>query len=346
MYDVIGMWAQEMAGDMVAELGFYEWAFGRLADHDIGALGEFVVGTFVGGNSEGSSRDRDFDLATYSGATCTVRTCAMQPSGSSGMATSCKWRIAGPNTLATHSARRPDWWIFLAVPWSGEEDGSYDMLRVRTWSAYVVPGKTVARLVKAHGDCLDEAVLRRTGHVPQALEELDRSIQGREFDWPPDEDEFLVFIICAGFYRRVHGNVFSPANADRFAAYQVMRHLCDRPFPPYQARTATEVHTRHGHHVVACFSDTWLPTADGTSKELTFQLPPRARKRDQGPDFYVLCSLGMCEDVYASIPQWYYQWVPASVLASFGGTVTSSELEARGYPRLTARKLRHREAKA
>ena len=39
MRDVIKTWADEVAGDMVAELEFYERAFGRLEDHDIEARG-------------------------------------------------------------------------------------------------------------------------------------------------------------------------------------------------------------------------------------------------------------------------------------------------------------------
>ena len=73
---VVGQIVLKAAADAAAKLAFYEWAYGRLAeaDSDVGILGEFMCGLYVGGLEARRREKAPCDLVASSGETVEVKT--------------------------------------------------------------------------------------------------------------------------------------------------------------------------------------------------------------------------------------------------------------------------------
>ena len=73
---VVGQIVLKAAADAAAKLAFYEWAYGRLAeaDSDVGILGEFLCGLYVGGLETRRREKAPCDLVASSGETVEVKT--------------------------------------------------------------------------------------------------------------------------------------------------------------------------------------------------------------------------------------------------------------------------------
>lgn len=86
----VGQIVLRAAADVAAKLAFYEWAYGRLAeaDSDVGILGEFLCGLYIGGLEARRREKAPCDLVASNGGTVEVKTSSERAGGTTRSASS------------------------------------------------------------------------------------------------------------------------------------------------------------------------------------------------------------------------------------------------------------------
>ena len=123
------------AAPKIVRLRFYEWAYGRLAeeDADIGILGEFMAGLFIGGLDEPRREKAPYDLVADDGTTVEVKYSQAFTRTAAG-----RWRC---NFLIPvhHGERAVDHFVFCQLAKPG-----LDPVPLRNWRFRWVPADVLA----------------------------------------------------------------------------------------------------------------------------------------------------------------------------------------------------------
>ena len=336
------------AKNAAVKLAFYEWAYGMLAegDVDVGILGEFVVGLYIGGLQARRRERQDFDLVTDTGVSVEVKTSAGTLPAPTNRTPVYRWSITCQRARLSGDAPLADWWIFLAATFPKNAGRLFDVFDARNWRVYAVPRDAVRELARNRPNTLGEATLKKAGFHPISLDDLSHL-----FPRTGDETARLArentaqanLLLRLAFFRWAYGDLTEGFNAGRFAEFQVMRVLCERPFTRRRAFGAYDLVSRHGHRLEVKYSRSPSPRKDGRPSYF-FLVPIRGKEKVRVADHFVFCTLVSPGIDPLPLANWRFQWVPTSALAQNTRSVLSAALESRGYPRLTTDGLSRLEA--
>ncbi len=342
----IGRMALGAARDAAVKLAYYEWAYGWLAeeDCDVGLLGEFMTGLYVGGLEAKRREKAPCDLVAADGRTVEVKTSFGNEATSNGRGTRLRWNLR--NEQASLQGRSPvaDVWIFLHVSFPQDAGRFHDVFNPGQWRAWVVPGETVRRLNQ--GSNLSAARLAKAGFHPHPRAELPRQVgpSDRETSRLARENTAQSnALLRLAFFHWAYGDLTEGLNGGRFAEFQVLRVIGARPFGRRKARGPVDLVTRHGHAVEVKCSQALVRSASGGWR-CKFLIPVHNGGRTV--DHFVFCQPRAPGLDPVPLANWRFRWVPADVLAAHRFKVGSTALDALGYPPLTARQLAAAEAGA
>ena len=339
----------ELPKNAAVKLTFYEWAYGMLAegDVDVGILGEFVVGLYVGGLQARRRERQDFDLVADAGVSMEVKTSTGTLPTPTNRKPVYRWSIACQRPRFAGAAPLADWWIFLVASFPKDAPRFYDVFSARNWRAYVVPSAAMVELAQGRPNFLGEATLKKAGFASVSLDDLAARFPRRDDELAKLARENTVQannLLRLAFFRWAYGDLTEGFNAGRFAEFQVMRLVCSRPFPPRLARAPYDLLSRHGHRLEVKYSRSPSPRKDGRPSYY-FLIPIRGREKVRVADHFVFCTLASPGLDPVPLGNWRFQWVPASALVRNTRSVLSAALEDRGFPRLAARQLQRHEAR-
>ena len=341
---VVGQIVLRAAADVAAKLAFYEWAYGRLAeaDSDVGILGEFLCGLYVGGLEARRREKAPCDLVASNGETVEVKTSFGRERSSHGTRDILRWNLR--NERAALQGARPvaDRWLFVHVAFPADAGRFFDVFDPSWWRVWVVPGSEVRRLNP--GSNLSEACLARAGYRPHPLAELPRLVcpsSSPVAELARTHAEDANALLRLAFFRWAYGDLTEGFNGGRFAEFQVLRVLGRPPFPPRRTKGPVDLVTRHGHAVEVKFSQAYARTADGAWR-CNFLIPVHHGARQV--DHFVFCQLAAPGLAPVPLANWCFRWVPAEVLADHRRKVSNLALDRLGFPPLTASALRSADA--
>ena len=334
--------------DAAVKLAFYEWAYGVLGegDVDIGILGEFVVGLYIGGLSARRRERQDFDLVTDGGVSIEVKTSVGTLPAPTNRTLVYRWSIACQRARLDGNAPLADWWVFLAAAFPKNAGRFYDVFDARHWRVYAVPRDAVCELSRNRPNTLGEKTLKKAGFSPITPDDLARMFpqtDGETARLAREHTAQANLLLRLAFFRWAYGDLTEGFNAGRFAEFQVMRVLCERPFARRRAFGAYDLVSRHGHRLEVKYSRTLSPRKDGHTSYF-FLVPIRGKEKVRVADHFVFCTLAAPNLNPVPLENWRFQWVPTSALARNSRSVLSAALEARGFARMTAKELVRTEA--
>lgn len=338
------------AKNAAVKLAFYEWAYGMLAegDVDVGILGEFVVGLYIGGLQARRRERQDFDLVTDGGASIEVKTSTGTLPTPTNRKPVYRWSISCQRPRIAGAGPVADWWIFLAATFPKSAGRFHDVFNARAWRVYAVPRQQLLELARGRPNFLGEATLRKAGFVPLTLDDLAARFPRREDDLAKLARENTAQangLLRLAFFRWAYGDLTEGFNAGRFAEFQVMRLLCPRPFAKRSARGAYDLLSRHGLRLEVKYSRSQSPRKDGRPS-FYFLIPIRGKGKVRIADYFVFCMLASLGADPIPLDNWRFLWVPTSALEDNRRSVLSAALEARGFTLLTAKELKLQEARA
>lgn len=330
------------AAPKIVRLRFYEWAYGRLAeeDADIGILGEFMAGLFIGGLDEPRREKAPYDLVADDGTTVEVKTSFGRERASAGRKPLLRWNLR--NERAALRGERPvaRTWLFFHVAFPEKAGRAFNVFAPRHWRVYVVPGEEVRRLNQ--GSNLSAACLEKAGYRPHPATDLPRLVCPRRRDAGAHAGMSLAARRLR-FFKWAYGDLTQGFNGGRFAEFRVLQVLGRHPFPPRRTNAPVDLVTRHGHAVEVKYSQAFTRTAAGRWR-CNFLIPVHHGER--AVDHFVFCQLAKPGLDPVPLRNWRFRWVPADVLAGYSRKVSNTALDARGFTPLTALGLALAEARS
>ena len=324
------------AADLAVKLGYYEWAYGHLAepDSDIGILGEFMAGLYIGGLDARRREKAPYDLVADDGTTVEVKTSFGNERAPSGGRRILRWQLK--NERAALRGERPvaRTWLFLHVTFTEKAGRIFDVFAPEHWQVYVVPGDAVRRLNQ--GSNLSSTTLETAGYAPHPITDLPRLVCPARKETSKTKRENTnkaLLLLRIEFFRWAYGDLTEGFNGGRFAEYQVLRLIGVRPFPPRRTKGPVDLVSRHGHAVEVKYSQAFTRTASGLWR-CNFIIPVHHGKR--AVDHFAFCQLAEPGLDPLPLANWRFRWVPAEVLEGYSRKVANTALDARGYKPMTA----------
>jgi len=326
--------------DAGVKLAFYEWAYGYLAepDADIGILGEYMVGLYVGGLAAKRREKAPCDLVAADGRTVEVKTSfGREPPLSGETEPNLRWQLR--NERAALRGERPvsDIWIFVHVAFPEGVGWLFNVFDPRWWRVWVVPGEAVRALNQ--GTVLRAASLEQAGYAPHPLSDLPELVCPSDHpvaELARENTEQANALLRLAYFEWAYGDLTGGFNGGRLAEFQVLRVLGRRPFGRRKVRGPVDLVTRYGQAVEVKYSRAFTRMASGALR-CDYLIPVHGGARQV--DHFVFCQLA--EPGIDPLPHanWRFRWVPATVLANYRRKVANTVLERLGYPLLTARQL-------
>lgn len=335
-------------GGRTVRLAFYEWAYGKLgeADVDVGALGEFVAGLYIGGLSERRHETAMYDLVADDGTTVEVKTTTGVLPSPTNRSKVYRWNIADQRRALAGERPLARTWIFLIARFPDSAPRFFNVFDPAHWTAYVVPGSEVRQLATGSSNFLGAAALRKAGYAPLSLEDLPARVAPSAnslAELARENSEQSLALLRLAYFRWAYGDLHDTFNAGRLAEFQVMRLVGKRPFRSRSAFGAADIQSRHGFRLEVKFARTVRTRPDGTSS-YSFLLTSKHHFNVKNFDFAVFSHLVTPDANPIPFANWRFRWVPAAALVDNHTRVDSAVLERRGFPLLTADQLKSAES--
>ena len=326
------------AADAAVKLEFYEWAYGRLAEHDVdmGVLGEFVTGLYVGGLDRPRREKGLFDLVADDGTTLEVKTSAggeRLPGGGERL----RWGLIAEQKAVKGRVPIADKWVFLAVSFPKRAGRFFDVFDPRWWRVMVVPGMVIRRMDT--GRHLSESRLKSEGYSPHPLTDLPKlvcSSRSPVAELARANTAQSLALLRLAFFRWAYGDLTEAFNGGRFAEYQVLRLVGKRPFAPRPWRGPVDVTARNGRMLQVKYSRSAVGTA-GTRDSYRYKFGPRGSASPC--DLFVLCRLARPDLDPVPLRNWRFHCVPTDAIPAGATTISDGKLARLGFPLLDASAL-------
>lgn len=337
-------------GGRAIRLAFYEWAYGRLgeADVDIGALGEFVVGLYIGGLSTRRRETATYDLVTEDGATVEVKTTTGIYPSPTNRSKVYRWNIADQRRALAGERPLAQTWVFLVADFPNHAARFFNVFDPACWTAYVLSGTDVKRLAGNSTNFLGAAALRKAGYAPLALADLPRHIAPSTSPTAAlarENSEQALVLLRLAYFQWAYGDLHDTFNAGRLAEFQVMRLIGQRPFKSRSAFGAADLISRRGFRLEVKFSRNVRSRRDGTPIH-SFLLTSKHHFKAENFDFAVFCQLNAPDADPIPFANWSFRWVPSSALVDHHTRIDSTTLERMGFTLLTSTQLKSAESSA
>ena len=334
-------------GDHAVRLAFYEWAYGKLgeADVDVGALGEFVAGLYIGGLSERRRETATYDLVADDGTTVEVKTTTGILPSPTNRSKVYRWNIADQRRALAGERPLARTWIFLVADFPDSAPRFFNVFDPVHWTVYVLPGTEVKRLAGTSTNFLGAAALRKAGYTPLTLADLPSHVAPSASplaELARGNSEQALVLLRLAYFKWAYGDLHDTFNAGRLAEFQVMRLVGKRPFRSRSAFGAADIRSRHGFRLEVKFARTVRTRPDGTASH-SFLLTSKHHFNIENFDFAVFCHLVTPDADPIPFANWRFRWVPAAALVNNHTRVDSLVLERKGFPLLTADQLRSAE---
>lgn len=337
-----------LLGGHAVRLAFYEWAYGKLgeADVDVGALGEFMAGLYVGGLAERRRETGTYDLVADDGTTLEVKTTTGLIPSPRNKSKVYRWNIADQRRALAGERPLARTWIFLIADFPDSAPRFFNVFDPALWTAYVLPGTEVRRLAAGSSNFLGAAALRKAGHAPIPLADLPAHVAPSTnplAELARENSEQALVLLRLAYFKWAYGDLHDTFNAGRLAEFQVMRLIGKRPFRSRSAFGAADILSRHGLRLEVKFARTVRTRPDGSASH-SFLLTSKHHFKTENFDFAVFCHLVAPDADPVPFANWRFRWVPSPALVDNHTRVDSIVLERKGFHLLTADQLKSAES--
>ena len=337
---ILGKKAARLAADAAVKLAFYEWAYGYLAeaDADIGILGEFMAGLYIGGLAAKRREKAPCDLVASDGRTVEVKTSfGHEPPLSGETEPNLRWQLRNERAALRGERSVSDIWLFVHVGFPERAGRFFDVFDPRWWRVWCVPGEVVRELNQ--GTVLRAALLERAGYAAHPLTDLPKLVCASGdpvAQLAREHTRDVHALLRLAYFEWAYGDLNGGFNGGRLAEFQVLRALGNRPFGRRKVRGPVDLVTRYGQTVEVKYSRAFVRMASGALR-CDYLIPVHHGERQT--DFFVFCQLAEPGLDPLPLANWRFRWVPTAALANYRRKVANTVLERLGYPLLTARQL-------